>query len=126
MFDYDDFIEYHLPSDIRFSKLFPNDIKKWVRCRDVVMEMLLLHYYTGWCENMANHKYHGDRTVYLFYNGLDAEILRVLNEVTGEQKTAFEGASNLGLWEFNSLDQDGGTKGMREERFQMQRGKDKI
>lgn len=48
IFDYDDVIENTLPSDIRFSKLFPNDIQRWTRCRDAETEKLLHGKYLKW------------------------------------------------------------------------------
>lgn len=48
MFDCDDFIKNDLRSNIWILKLFPNDIEKWVRCRDVERERLLLSEYMGW------------------------------------------------------------------------------
>ena len=47
-FNYYGFIEDELPSDLWFSKLFPDDLEKWVRCRDAETEKLLLDIHSDW------------------------------------------------------------------------------
>lgn len=110
MLDYDNVIENELPSDIRFSKLFPNDIERWVRCRDVETERLILTEYLDWALNMQC--YDGDKTRTEFYKDLWAELWIETDEVNLERNSAFTGVSTLGLWEFSNLDQGGGMKGI--------------
>ena len=53
MFDYDEFNQNKLSSDLRIKKLFPNDIQKWVRCRDFKTEELLLDDYRLWASDLS-------------------------------------------------------------------------
>lgn len=98
MFDYDDFIENKLPSDIRFSKLLPNDLVRWIECRDVRTEDLL-HNYLDWAGDMKHQA--KDTAGEDFYAGLVNELEQDWSEqdwseAVGETVEAFDGASSLG------------------------------
>lgn len=124
MFDYDNFIENGLPSDIWFSKLLSNDIRRLVRCRDAETGRLLLYNYTNWAFDMDN--YQGDHERGAFYKGLNAEIMIEFGEVEYERNTAFEGAPDLALFEWSHLDQYGGTKGIEAWHFLRVMGKYQV
>lgn len=88
MFDYDDFIENRLPSDIQFCKLFPNDVVRWTRCRDVHTGGLLIHDYRDWVRDM---EFHADPARRDFYEGLFEELDEDWGVVFNERMDAFEG-----------------------------------
>lgn len=52
MIDYDDFVENVLLFDLRFSKLWPNNIERWTLFRDWETEWLLHAEYRKYAEHM--------------------------------------------------------------------------
>ena len=110
MFDYDNFIGI-LPSDIRFSKLFPNDIERWTRCRDHETEWLILLEYEDWAKELKDYDSDPERVA--FYRELHEDIEVKYDAVDEERKAAFQGVRDLARWEYEQLDQDGDTKGIQ-------------
>ena len=111
MFDYDTYIENTLPSDIRFSKLFPNDVQRWTRARDHQTEHDALVEYGLWAYHMRD--YESDPARRTFFQKLEEDINIDSSAVFQERHAAFEGAAELPLFEFHHLDQDGDTKGIQ-------------
>lgn len=56
--------------------------------------------------------YDGEQARRDFYHGLMVEMLTDYNEVRHEKDSAFAGASDVARFEYKSLDQDGGAKGI--------------
>lgn len=73
--------------------------------------MRLLDDYKEWASNMKD--YEADPARRDFYSVLQPEIYRDCAEVDRESSAAFAGASNIALWEYMYLDQDGGTKAIQ-------------
>lgn len=48
MFNYDELIEETIPSDLRFKKLFPEDLERSRNCSYAFTECQLLDDYPGW------------------------------------------------------------------------------
>lgn len=107
MLDYDDFITNKLPSDKRFSRLFPGDIEKWIRCRDLETEQLLLGEYRE-CVRTTMY-YEKDPERQDFYRHLTEDLWMDLIADSPERDASFEGVSDISHWEYNYLDQNGGT-----------------
>lgn len=110
MLDFEALIEKNLPSDKRFAKLFPNDIAKWMKYRDLSTEWFIVDEYNCWISDLKSIE--GDEGRRDFYEGLWRELDSDADDVWAEREVAFEGVGNLEQWEFENLDQDGGTKGI--------------
>lgn len=93
MFDYDDIIENRLPSDTRVSKLFPNDIERWTRCRDLETEHLLLRDYMAWIRGMKRCE--KDPAGRNFYKGLFWELEKIGDKFLKKQLSRYESVETL-------------------------------
>ena len=111
-------VEAGIPSDARLRRLFEKDIAFGYRYRDVLTERKLLDAHLSWATDLQVQEIDEERRV--FYKDLREELwvdlvtvetpVEILNE-------AFEAdvISNLGLWEYYRLDEDGGTTRIQEE-----------
>ena len=107
--DYDDIIKNRLPSDIRFSKLFPNEIDRWIKVRDASTEEFLLADFLDWTDDMIVSTQDSART---FYERLREEMEHDHMKLMIETGEYMSGASEHAIFEYLFLDQDGGTKGI--------------
>lgn len=111
VFDYEEFIEEVVPSDIRMKLLFPDDIEQRTKYRDTFTERKLLEMYSRSVRQMDSAVGKGinqDR----FYDELYVELCIDNHDLETEfievEKTKTK--DSLALWEFAVLDQDGGTR----------------
>lgn len=102
------FFREHVPSDLRFQKLFPGDYEKICKAKDLTAERALLWYYQGWADDCSrNQEVDGPRRE--FYYGLAGVTFGDYEVVEEEVEKLMSMAGKLALWEFNNLDDDGKT-----------------
>ena len=113
IFDYEEWVERHkIPSDARLRRLFDKDIAVGYRYRDALTEKDLLWTHYFWARGLDEQEVNEERRV--FYQGLRKELATDLGEV-GDPSFILERAkeagviSELGMWEYDFLDDDGGT-----------------
>lgn len=109
MFDYDEFVERNIPSDIQLEKRFPGDPVKKTMHRDFVTERQLLEEYWQWCDRMRSASPQNAS----FHRSLFNEILFDYVAV-GKEFSDTMGAQpdTLGVWEYWNLDRNGDTETM--------------
>lgn len=119
MFDYEEFVERCVPSDIQLQKLFPGDPVKKTMHRDFCTERSLLEDYWQWCQVMIESE--PGRSS--FYKALFDEVMLDYTTVDREFSDTMGAlpTEGLGVWEYWHLDRDGGTEKMRES---MEKGED--
>ncbi len=94
--------------------IFPNDPIKRTRHKDLEAEWQLLEEYDNWSNNIE-----GKRREYRFWTGLNSAIMKDLAAVSKEVNDAISthpngtGLSPLQYWEWQFLDNDGGTTMLR-------------
>ena len=54
MMNSDLFFRQHVPSDLRFQRLFPENYEKIFRAKDLTAERVLLWYYQGWVDDSSS------------------------------------------------------------------------
>lgn len=54
---HDQFTEKKLLSDLRFSKLFPGQLSRWMQFRDANTEELVLGEYMEWLRDLCEYEY---------------------------------------------------------------------
>lgn len=110
MLEYDRFIEKKVPSDVRLRILFPNDIQKRTDYGDLSVEAGLQLKYYDWVIDMREA--YSEGVEFGFYDGLYRELCEDVEEMKKEQivKVVGEEVTPLMRWEWENVDQDGGTE----------------
>lgn len=101
--------DLQIKSDARFRRLFPNDVERRARMKDLDGELVALGFYNHWLDLQLSDE---ASTRHEFYVDLREEMSRVYWEVWDEWATLRVEATPLGRFEFYQLDEDGGTVGM--------------
>lgn len=128
-FNYISFVRRVIPSDRRFKVLFPDDIEKRTRAKDLLIEHELLDWYHAWTKletvQMRNdvrlraarfedepiYKGPSDEERTEFLAGLKRELAFDNSTVNEELQEVYRLSNDaLAKWEFKFLDNDGDTK----------------
>lgn len=79
-----------------------------MRCRDAITETYLSQMYGSWAQDMRS--YEGDHWRRMFYEDLFLDIHVEQRALWGEANAASDGVRPFAKFEYNCLNQDGGTK----------------
>lgn len=115
LFDYEEFIEERVPSDFRMKLLFPDDIEKRTRYRDTFTEFELLGMYQNSIPPFLHiskdtklGKFYGE-----FHKELGLDFVDLWEEFVEVERAKTR--DMLALWEYEHLDQDGGTRKLEQD-----------
>lgn len=107
------FVRKWIPSDLRYQALFPNDPGKRAAAKDIQGEHAALVEYLIVLQNMRDELAEDDerRQFYaILYDDVDEDVTELLED----HDSVFSTATQLGLFEFEMLDNDGKTTQLEE------------
>ena len=105
--DWDWFFRDHIPSDLRYEALFPDDPDKRCRIKDLHGEKAALHEYSH-CAALHNHSLEPEERRE-FYANLMENLIQDWRYVDAEFAETYNTATPLAQFEFRRLDNDGKT-----------------
>lgn len=108
MMNSDLFFRQHVPSDLRFQRLFPENYEKIFRAKDLTAERVLLWYYQGWVDDSSSDP-EVDEPRKEFYAGLSLVTFEDYMVVEQEVANLLSMAGQLAASESNNLEKDGKT-----------------
>lgn len=106
--DWDNFFRCHIPSDMRYKALFPNDPVKRAAIKDLQGESQVLSQYVTFAYTMIDEPA-VDEAKEEFYKNLGADLYADWEEVDKEYVAIFNMATELCRFEYSQLDNDGKT-----------------
>lgn len=113
IFDWDWIFRTKVPSDLRYRRLFPDDPGKRAAIKDLDGELIAQLEYSCWAKIMGEDE-DTDGTRRAFYDGLKANLDEDSTEVINESWDLRDTATELAIFEYIHLDNDGRTTGLEQ------------
>lgn len=109
--DWEWFAKVHMPSDLRFRRLFPDDPAKRADVKDLHGEWQALLEYRWWLDRMIKHP-HTAEARKQFYIGLGKEVQNESGDALERLNNLIACTTPLAEFEFAHLDNDGWTSNL--------------
>ena len=106
--DWEQFVRWHIPSDLRYNMLFPSDPERRAAMKDLHGEVAVLAEYCIFAGSMSCDPVVDDARR-SFYQALYKDLFGDWQELQKESQATFQMATELCRFEFVRLDNDGKT-----------------